>query len=546
MEKQDSISQKLESKDTLMKYADNYIIQRKKSKGDLSYIEQKPRYVIYARKSTEDPDRQEYSKEHQIKKCKEFAIRNNLEIVEIIQEDKSAKKSGKREKFSKMLEVIKSGKSYNSILAWHPDRLARNMKEAGIIMDMLDSGVIQDLKFDSFTFTNDASGKLLLSITFAMAKEFSDKLSVDTKRGIDGNVEKGFYVGAKKRGYIGVEKSYYRRSPSYEKYKTAWTDYLAGKTQTQIMSDLRKSGERINKNSISLFFKDPFYAGVYCVSDRKVFLPDVDPEFEPMVTPEEFLLIQKVSSIKQSGWKKEGVFRPYSQFVRCGDCNSVMTSGVSGGRIDRYLSVTCGNNKCIENRKALGIKPVRNTIRGYTILEFVVEFLQTLLKIDRKTYNNTRDEYIKDKNKNVDAIREQLRTLRTQKSNYTNDIKGLSDRIKVEKNIAVSDRLAQEMSESIANESEAETNINKLDEQLKKLEFEISSEFPSYNTFVNLFKNILQTIQLTDDTYLIDRLTKLVIVNIVAKDKKVSQVNVREPFELYKKMKFTNGVADGT
>lgn len=77
-------------------------------------------------------------------------------------------------------------------MAWAPDRLARNMKEGGEIIDMLDEGIIKDLKFVNHSFTNDANGKMLLSIAFALDKRYTDDLSYNVKRvvrGLDPNLD---------------------------------------------------------------------------------------------------------------------------------------------------------------------------------------------------------------------------------------------------------------------------------------------------------------------------------------------------------------------
>lgn len=127
--------------------------------------DEKPlRYVCYVRKSSEDAEAQAKSLPDQIADCRKYAKDNDLKIIEpIIQESKSAKKSGNRPLFTQMIKDIERGK-YDSILAWHPDRLARNSLEAGMIVDMLDDGVIKDLKFPTLAFSNDSSGKLLLNI----------------------------------------------------------------------------------------------------------------------------------------------------------------------------------------------------------------------------------------------------------------------------------------------------------------------------------------------------------------------------------------------
>ena len=88
------------------------------------------KYVIYARKSTDDPQRQVRSTKDQIDECWLLANRMHLKVVDTITEKKSAKKPGKRPLFRKMLDDIQKG-IIDGIIAWHPDRLSRNMKEGG-------------------------------------------------------------------------------------------------------------------------------------------------------------------------------------------------------------------------------------------------------------------------------------------------------------------------------------------------------------------------------------------------------------------------------
>ena len=60
------------------------------------------KYFIYARKSTEEDDRQVLSIEAQLVELKEFAAKEKLEIVASLCEAKTAKEPG-RTKFAEML-----------------------------------------------------------------------------------------------------------------------------------------------------------------------------------------------------------------------------------------------------------------------------------------------------------------------------------------------------------------------------------------------------------------------------------------------------------
>ena len=53
------------------------------------------RYILYARKSTEEDDRQVLSIEAQLVELKEFTVKEKLEIVASFQKAKTAKEPGR-------------------------------------------------------------------------------------------------------------------------------------------------------------------------------------------------------------------------------------------------------------------------------------------------------------------------------------------------------------------------------------------------------------------------------------------------------------------
>ncbi len=96
------------------------------------------RYALYTRKSTTSEDRQASSIEDQVDDCYEkVIIPNGLNVVKVYQESYSAKLADLRDQFNAMVKEIEGG-NIDGIIAWHPDRLSRNMKEAGAIIDLVD------------------------------------------------------------------------------------------------------------------------------------------------------------------------------------------------------------------------------------------------------------------------------------------------------------------------------------------------------------------------------------------------------------------------
>src|SRR3989344_2693909 len=159
------------------------------------------RYVIYARKSTEDEDRQVLSIEAQIFELREFAAKEKLEIVgPTFVETKTAKEPG-RIKFAEMLSFLEKGKA-DGIISWHPDRLARNSVDGGKIIYLVDRGLIKALKFPTFWFEPTPQGLFMLNIAFGQSKYFVDNLRENVKRGLRQKIRRGEWPGRPAVGYV--------------------------------------------------------------------------------------------------------------------------------------------------------------------------------------------------------------------------------------------------------------------------------------------------------------------------------------------------------
>jgi DNA invertase Pin-like site-specific DNA recombinase len=139
-------------------------------------------YFLYVRKSTDTEDKQVLSIQSQLNEVREYAQRQGVNIVREFQEARSAKVPG-RPVFDEMIRRIERGET-SGIIAWHPDRLARNSIDGGKIIYLIDTGHIVDLRFPTYRFDNSAQGKFMLNIIFGQSKYYVDNLSENTKRGI--------------------------------------------------------------------------------------------------------------------------------------------------------------------------------------------------------------------------------------------------------------------------------------------------------------------------------------------------------------------------
>ena len=190
----------------------------------------KSQCVLYARKSTEEDDKKIMFIEEKFFELREFAERERIEIVKEFTEAKSAKKPG-RDGFAKMLTMIEASKKPLGILAWHPDRLARNSVDGGKIIYLVDTGAITSLRFPQFWFEPTPQGKFMLQVAFGQSKYFSDNLVENVKRGIRQKLRRGEWLTLAPLGYV---NNYKTRNidphPTYSKLsKRAFEEYATGK-----------------------------------------------------------------------------------------------------------------------------------------------------------------------------------------------------------------------------------------------------------------------------------------------------------------------------
>ena len=103
------------------------------------------RYILYARKSSESEDRQVQSIDDQLRIMREIAAARGLEIVDEIQESKSAKDPGQRPGFERLLKAIETGRA-DAILTWAINRLTRNPIDSGRLSWLLQNGTLSAIQ----------------------------------------------------------------------------------------------------------------------------------------------------------------------------------------------------------------------------------------------------------------------------------------------------------------------------------------------------------------------------------------------------------------
>ncbi|MFH1365999.1 MAG: recombinase family protein [Patescibacteria group bacterium] len=501
----------------------------------------KNRYVIYARKSSnESEEKQIRSLPDQILVCEKFAFDNELRVVEKIQEAESAKEPDTRPKFRKMIQDLKIGK-YDGIIAWHPDRLARNMKDAGEVIDLLDKSIIKDLKFVSFSFENNTSGKMLLGITFVLSKQYSDHLSDNVHRGNRLSIEEGKYINKPKQGYYKDSNQYLR--PDGENFiliKNAFKMRLDKKTFEEIATYLnennycraQKNGThkpmKMDKQQTQKFMSDPTYAGVL-VYGKTISNLTEKYDFEPAISVEDFLTINKLdhsSKLLKLAQKYRRGDNIKANLMRgmivCDECGETMHAGITAKKnkkgVVNYFYYRCDTEICPGYGKS---------IRAKVVLDYVYNFLDKKPFSSRASY----DHYVEEM-KNVSAerlldARKILFSMKAQKRKLENDFINT-------KELLVSDK-SPELKEHFKGDlDKIQTGIKNFAEKIEKQNELIANgkgSLLTYSDFLELMEKTQQIMRKIKNMKELDYVCRKIFMNFIIKEKKVIKSTLSSPFD---------------
>ena len=341
------------------------------------------KYIAYCRKSLEDEGRQVLSIISQQTEIKEFAKRENLEIIAWFTEAKTAKKPG-RVKFEEMMKTIESGKA-DGIVAWNPDRLARNSVDGGRIIYDLDTGKIKDLKFPTFWFEDTSQGKFMLSIAFGQSKYYVDNLSENVKRGIRQKLRRGVYPGLAPIGYLNdpVSRTVVPDPKRWKFIKRGLEEYSQGKHSMASLSKLMFSwgftnrfGKPLNLSTIQNFLMNPFYYGVIRYAGEFY-----EGTHKTMITKSTFDKIQEVLKQRGKPRKKRIHNFPFLGLMKCSECGAAITAQIQKGH--HYYNCTKKKGHCSQKylREEALVEQIRNTIRKVAISDlWAKKILESLNK----------------------------------------------------------------------------------------------------------------------------------------------------------------------
>lgn len=324
------------------------------------------RYCLYARKSSEDDERQALSIDSQIKAMLELAKREGLEISEVRRESHSAKATSGRPVFNQLVKDIKSG-MFNGLLTWAADRISRNAGDLGSVIDLMDQGHLTEIRTQSQRFTNNPNEKFLLMILCSQAKLENDNRGINTKRGMKTRAEMGHRPCIPALGYALEKRPEDKRNRVVpdpirgpfvrQAFEKVAYQHTSGRQLYRWMQEVgftTKLGRTITLSMIYRMLRNPFYTGrfEYPVGSGNWY----QGTYEPLVSQRLFEEAGKVLDMapKKAWGTKEFAF---TRMMLCGGCGSGITAEeknkrMKDGSVRKYVYYRCCHARDINCKEA--------------------------------------------------------------------------------------------------------------------------------------------------------------------------------------------------
>lgn len=377
------------------------------------------RYCLYARKSSEEDERQAMSIDSQIQEMLAIAKRERLNITETRRESHSAKASGHRPVYNTILEDIDKG-VFNGILTWAPDRLSRNAGDLGSLVDLMDRGLLKEIRCHSQRFTNNPNEKFLLMILCSQAKLENDNRGINVKRGQKARAEQGYRPCLPALGYLTERKPGESRSNVVvdpvrapiirQMFEKVAVERMSGRDVYRWICQtgfLTRAGRRMTLSMIYKVLHNPYYTGrfEYPVGSGRWFKGN----YEPIINQQIFDDAQRILSAgQQREWgTKEFAF---TRLMVCGGCGSGVTADEKQKQtkkgVKRYVYYRCTHSRNMQCKE--------QPIREEDLIDQLIEILDGL-------------------DLNTSAVKRKIDDEFERFSKFATDVLGISDKHKAQK-----------------------------------------------------------------------------------------------------------------
>ena len=329
--------------------------------------------VIYARYSSDN--QREESIEGQLRECKAFAEKNDIQIVETYIDRALSARTDRRPDFQRMIKDS-AGRKFEVVIVWKLDRFARDKYDSAHYKRILKNNSVKVVSATE-AISAGAEGILLESMLEGMAEYYSAELSEKVTRGLTENALKCKYNGGTLSiGYMIDSEQYFQiDSLTAPAVLDAFKHYADGASMREITNEMNlkgvrtKRGGKISINSVTRMLHNRKYIGEYRYNDI------VHPNGIPAIVPEDlFNRVQERMAANKKAPAKHKAEDEYLLTTKlfCGKCQCYMVGESGTGRNKVHHYYKCAS---VKNHKGCDKK----TVKKEWIENLVIEQIKKLI-----------------------------------------------------------------------------------------------------------------------------------------------------------------------
>ena len=344
--------------------------------------------VIYARYSSDA--QKETSIIDQLRDCREYAKKNDMEVLHEYYDEALTGKNDDREQFQLMLSDSAQG-LFEAVIVWKLDRFARNRNESALNKVKLKKNGVKVVSAMEH-IPDGPEGIILESVLEGMAEYYIYDLVEKTTRGQRGIALQCKHVGGRPLlGYkVNPDGTYGIDDYNADTVRQIFHMYANGSSFSQIIDEMNRQGRKtgfgknFGKNSLHELLKNERFIGIYTYNkiprkngkrnshaskpdDKVIKIPDGIPS---IITKDEWEAVQKrmASNKKAPAAHKAKIKYLLSGKIFCGECGGAMV-GESSGMTGRYNYYECSTKKRLRTCSKKGVKKetIENVVTDYTV-----------------------------------------------------------------------------------------------------------------------------------------------------------------------------------
>jgi len=295
--------------------------------------------VIYCRVSTKEQVQEGNSLVTQEKACREYALKNGLEIVETFIEQGESAKTQNRTELKRLLGFCANKKNeINVVIAYKIDRISRNTDDYSQIRIVLKKYGVE-IKSTSEYFENTPAGRFMENIIANVAQFDNDVRAERCTGGMKEAMREGRYVWMAPVGYRNVKIGGKSTIEPDEKAPIIRKAFQLITNQLEPLESIRlklikdglftRNNKQVSTSQFHKLIRNPVYKG--CIIK---FGELHKGTFEPLVPEEEFDYVQR---ILKNGGKSRSFYKidnpdfPLRRFVIHEATNDKLTGNWSKG-----------------------------------------------------------------------------------------------------------------------------------------------------------------------------------------------------------------------